>query len=1123
MSEAALDPRTSVSVSASAGSGKTWLLTSRVLRLMLEGMAPSGILALTFTRKAASEMRLRVNERLRAMARADDGRLDELLRELGLVPAAELRARARALYRELLFTPFPPRLMTLHAFCQDLLGRFALEARVPPGFSLIESEGALFRQAWRSVQADIVRRPDSTTARALDTLIGLGLGDFGLEQLVFTFLAHRGDWWAYTQGQEDPLAFANQRLGQQLDIQPGMDPLAPIAHNAFNGWLTMLYRWLRDWGNVGSVRAERLAPAMSLRGAERLSALRSALYGEKGAYKFEPGRKFTEAQRKSLLECYGEVFSAVQEASEAAARQDAFTRSSAAYTLGAAVLAALDAELARRQALTFTDLEWRAYQLLRRDGAAEWVRYKLDQKIDHLLIDEFQDTSSTQWRMLLPLLEEMAAAQGGGDRTRSLFVVGDGKQSIYGFRRANPRLLNTAEQWIVQELRGRAETLNRSRRSSPGIIAFVNALFRPDELRQPLRFTQHETHCGHLWGRVEIAPSIDQDDDPDDQSETTPRDPLQTPRRIREDLRAAREGALVAQRIRALVESNVAISPADSPPRALGYGDVLVLARARTHLHHLEHALTAADIPFIGAARGTLLITAEARDLSALLRWLDAPHRDLELAQVLRSPLFSLGDDLLIGLAREVGAHGGTWADALRRLAAQQKNLRRPQELLDRWLGLAARLPVHDLLDRILRESDMAACYEQALPKVAAARARANLGALLQLALEADSGRHPSVPRFLRYLEDQARIASEAPDEPPPAAASGMVRVLTVHAAKGLEAPAVFVVNSGRLLSPRPRPLLVEWPDQAERPTHMLAPGDSGARDALSERLVTEFKARETLEDLNLLYVAVTRARQFLHISGFSQINQGERLSWHDHALRAAESIGADTHPPLPGATAGALCCGVGDAPLLAAGEPAPDAPAADPRLRRPLKLKPGPEPASAPSATVATVLGGGVANEQAVQRGIAIHFLLQKLSEARPVAASDLQTALSARLNTPVTPPQFKLWQTEAAQTLESPALARFFDPARYRRAWNEVPVMGAQPGSADHAGVMDRLVDDGETLWVLDYKTHPAPDAPALAAQYREQLDAYARAVATAWPGRPVRAGLLLTATRSWVPVIE
>ncbi len=1115
MTEAALNPVNSVSVSASAGSGKTWLLTSRVLRLLLDGAEPSGILALTFTRKAASEMRLRVNERLRTMAHADDAGLDQLLRELGLTPGAALRTRARALYRELLFTPYPPRLMTLHAFCQDLLGRFALEAQVPPGFTLIEAESTLFRQAWRTVQASIVQRPDSKAARALDTLIGLGLGDYKLEQLVSTFLAHRGEWWAYTQDQADPVAYAGEQLAQQLGIAPGMDPLAPIAQPAFNGWLTMLYRWLRDWGNVGSVKAERLEPALALHSAERLAVLRSALFGEKGAYKFEPGRKFSDAQRRSLLESYDEVFSAVQAACEAAARVDTFARSAAAYTLGAAVLDALDAELAQQQALTFTDLEWRAYKLLRRDGAAEWVRYKLDQKIDHLLIDEFQDTSSTQWRMLLPLLEEMASASP--ERRRSLFVVGDGKQSIYGFRRANPRLLDTAEKWLVEHLRGRAETLSLSRRSAPAVIAFVNALFSPDELRQPLRFTPHDTHCRELWGRVEVAPAIDQDDAAGEEPASGLRDPLLTPRRTREDRRAAREAALVAQRIADLVASGVEIRLASGTRRALAYGDVLVLARARTHLHHLESALTAAGIPFIGAARGSLLDTAVARDLTALLRWLDAPHRNLELAQLLRSPLFSLGDDVLITLAREVRDHGGSWADALQRQAARQKSLQRSQELLSRWLSLAAQLPVHDLLDRVLRESDMAARYEAALPKTAGARVRANLGALLQLALEAGSGRHPSLSRFLHYLEEQARSARESPDEAPPATAVGMVRVLTVHAAKGLEAPAVFLVNAGRLLNPRSRPLLVEWPDEAESPSHILAPGDAGARDALSERLATELKAREAHEELNLLYVAVTRARQFLHISGFSQTNAGARLSWHDQALRAAESLGAGTHPPLPGAAAGALCFGAGDAPLMAASVPAPPAPAADPRLRRPLKLQL--DSGAAPSAAVAS---DGV-DAQAAQRGSAIHFLLQKLSEVPPPGAAALQAALSARLNAEVTLAQFERWRTEAGQTLRDPALAQFFDPARYRRAWNEVPVMGAQASGPDHPGVMDRLVDDGKALWVLDYKTHPAPDAAALAGLYRAQLEAYARAVSQAWPGRPVHAGLLLTATRTWVPVIS
>lgn len=1130
MSEMSLNPGASVSVAASAGSGKTWLLTSRILRILLEkdaapsanagdleifSMTPaaklSGILALTFTRKAASEMRLRVNARLRAMAEADDARLDELLRELYLEPAAELRARARALYRELLFTPYPPRLLTLHAFCQDLLGRFALEAGVPPGFTLIEAETPLFRQAWRSVQAAIVRAPDSPAARALNTLIESGFGEHRLEQLISAFLAHRGDWWAYVQDQADPLTYAVSRLREQLGVSDPGSAVHPADAPAFTAKLRILLRYLEQIGGTRWLKPERLEQALAGEADARHAALAKALLTQAGApYKIADNeaalKKLKGGEKEHFRGTHQEIVQEFMVMREQVARAETLRRTEAACALGSAVLSALENDLARQQALTFADLEWRACQLLRRDDAAEWVRYKLDQKIDHVLIDEFQDTSPSQWRMLLPLLEEMAAG-GDAGRTRSLFVVGDGKQSIYGFRRANPRLLNTAGNWIRDELHGHSEPLNLSRRSAPAIIEFVNAVFETGGLGAPLQFSKHDTHCKELWGRVEVAAAVVRDEAPEEET-GKPRDPLTEPRERIEDRRAAQEAAQVAQRINELIGSRAEVTDAGGSRHAIGYGDVLVLARARTHLAHLERALTAADIPFIGAARGSLLDTAEARDLLALMRWLDAPHRDLELAQVLRSPLFGLADTALIELARDVQAQGGPWVDALARLAPQHAVLQSPCDLLQRWRTLAAQLPVHDLLDHILHDAGVAARYENALPKIAAARVRANLGAFVQLALDTGGGRYPSLSRFLRHLEEQLRGRGDAPDEAPPATAGDMVRVMTIHAAKGLESAAVFLVNSGRLLTARARPWWVEWPDELDRPSHFIA-GGAGERDSICEEFANLHKSREASEDLNLLYVALTRARQFLHISGFRPAKPGERKSWHDHALAAMAVLNKNA--------ADASAHANGEARLVAPIAAQASAAADDPRLTQALNLGSAPrqEKSGAPSAS----LSFEPADAMAVQRGVAIHFLLQKLAVVRRPAPAALHAALSARLNTRIGEAQFSGWRAEAEKILREPALARFFDPARYRRAWNEVPIMGAP----DHPGVIDRLVDDGEALWILDYKTHPNPDASALAEMYRGQLEAYARALSQTWPGRRVHAGLLMTSGQKWVPVIE
>ena len=1108
---AALDPRASVSLQASAGSGKTWQLVSRVLRLLLDGAEPGGILAVTFTRKAATEMRLRLNERLRALAEADAAGLDDALRRLGLEPSAASRQRARQLYRALLFATHPPRAMTLHAFCQELLARFALDAGVKPGFALLENESELIERAWLRLQAQLSVAPQSAPALALSTLVDLGHGEWSLRQLVEAFLQRRGEWRAYTEGVADPVAHATQRLRAQLGACDAAAACAAVDADAFTFYLRSLVNWLREWGNVGSVRADPLEPALSLRAAARLAALEDALLRDDGEpYAFKPGRKFSADQARTLGETHAEVLRRFQQARAEWLRAETLARSGALFTLGHAALGALDEELAREHALGFSELEWHTWRLLRTDGAADWIRCRLDRRVDHLLVDEFQDTSPTQWRMLLPLLQEMAAGDAG--RARSAFIVGDAKQSIYGFRRADPRLLGRATAWMQQHLGARVVPLHESRRSAPAVINFVNALLGLDDpagaaLAGRIGFERHDTHRKDDWGHVEVALPIDQDGERAAVPDAAFRDPLTQPRRTREDLRAEREAALVSARIQALVASGVEVR-AESGPRAIGYGDIFVLARQRTHLHHLERRLTADGVPFVGAARGTLLETSVARDLTALLRLLDAPHRDLELAQVLRSPLFGAADAALVRLARDARAHGGRWLDALTRVADGDAALERARALIAEWRQLTQRLPTHDLLDRILRDTDAAARYEAALPRVTGARARANLGAFLQLALESDSGRNPSLPRFLRWLEAQARAYHDAPDEAPPAAVADHVRIMTIHAAKGLEAPAVFLYNAGGALAPRAPKLLVDWPENLERPALMMVSGAAARLDFLARDLAERHKEREAREDLNLLYVALTRARQFLHVSGFRPLRP-PRASWHNYALQAMEML--DRAAPLPGTAAGSLCHASGTS-RAGAVPPAAPPPPADLRLRTPF---PAPAPRTlSPSARAG--LAYAAAPAEAADRGTAIHYLLQRLDEGAEDDAT-LQAETRARLASEPTAAELAAWLAEARAVRAAPPLARFFEPSRHARAWNEVPV--ALDGTP---AVIDRLVDDGDTLWVLDYKTHRRPDAAALTEAYRPQLAAYVEAVRTIWPGRPVGAGLVLTATRVWVPVI-
>lgn len=1090
----ALDPARSVSVSASAGSGKTWLLTARITRMLLEGHPSDGILALTFTRKAAAEMRHRVEERLRQLALADDAALDAALAELDLQADDRIRQRARSLYEQLLFHPWPLRATTLHAFCQDLVARFPKEVGIAPGFDVSENEQGLLDAAWATLQQKLLAEPQSPAGRALKSLIDEEATEKGLRTIVMQFLARRAEWWSYTDGQADPLEFAIGRLHDQMGIISD-DPYTALQTPSFEMSLGAFCRALAQIGKTRSIHADTVLPALEQSGQQRYQCLIDGLFTQKlEPYAFNPSK---EAQKKlgagidRFIQSHGEVIAVIQNVIDQLKRISTLKRTESALILGTAALVELKTECRVRNRIGFTDLEWYASKLLRDPDAGNWVQFKLDQRINHLLLDEFQDTSPTQWQLLLPLLEEMAA--GNSERARSLFIVGDIKQSIYGFRRANPELLPQSALWMQTHLDAHQQTLSLSRRSAPAIIHWVNALFAPELIKN---FPPHDT-AQTGWGRVELAPLVTPDIEDGDESAAF-RNPLTTPRSDPENTRALREGRLIAQRIRKLINARWEIN-AGGQRRALSYGDVLILTRKRTHLRALEQALTESDIPFIGAARGTLLKTAEAADISALLRFLLSPVRDLELAHVLRSPMFSASNEDLIALASSVRKNQGSWRTALSEPTAS-KALLRAQTLLSEWLDLARQLPVHDLLDRIYNSGDLAARYEAALPPSQAVRVRGNLNAFLQMALESDSGRYPSLSGFLDELSQRAR-GSEAPDETPPPAAHDQVRILTVHGAKGLEAPAVFMAQTGSVNSNnKDAGWVVEWPSNEPRPTCFVLAATKDDRDSFSQSLIEQRKQREVVEEMNLLYVAVTRARQFLHLSGFVPGKPSKEVSWHELATNAFMQLGADVGDEDTFVYAE-------EEPAVAADSVAPVADLLDdPRLRQPipLSIRTSARPSSKDDEH----------DSAAILRGHAVHYLLQQLSDPDTDAKAALRGRLEAAIGSALRDTDFATWLAEAQAVIAAPALQSFFDKHKFQRAWNEVPI-----SLGEQQGVIDRLVDDGQTLWVLDYKTARAGDDATLLERYRDQLLTYRAGVAALWPNRTVRSGLVLTHSLRWL----
>jgi ATP-dependent helicase/nuclease subunit A len=1117
----AADPARNATVHASAGTGKTWLLVTRILRLLLAGARPDSILAVTFTRKAAAEMQQRVTERLRELMCADERSLDKRLAEIGIRPDAHSRTRARQLYEQGLFNPYSLRATTFHAFCQELLQRFPLEAGIAPGFELIESTGLLEQQA-RDALVNESSRKGHPINEALDRLIEACDGLGNTRSALQSFLTHRSDWWAYIQGQPDPLSYATIQLEQLLEIDASQPPLGDFPDDGLRAELQAFASLLeRNVTQTNTRDAERLGDALaSSRAAEAfLDAIKPVFLTREGnPLARKPGKaqckRLGEQDEQRFIELHHRLCGVLGDAIDRLARVRTLETSVAWITAGMQLLAHYQRIKQEQRLLDFSDLEWKACELLNRSSHASWIQYKLDSRIEHLLVDEFQDTNPTQWRLLQPLLEELAA--GNDERTRSVFLVGDKKQSIYSFRRANPALLGEASDWLHEHLQAQSYPLDASRRSAQAIVDCVNALFGTEPLMQRLDdFNPHTTCLPDMYGYVELLPLMTSATAATtDEEKPLLRNPLHAPRIIREDLRYANEARQIATRIQALIQDNTAVTK-DGVIRALQYGDIIILLRQRTHASAYEQALRDFRIPCLSDSKGALLDNLEVHDLECLLNILVSPYDNLALAQVLRSPIMGLSSELLLPLASEPN---GTWYERLARLAAAKlPPYADIYTQLQQWRALTGHIPVHDLLDRIFHEAEIFQRYEAAFPAALKPRVHASLTRFIELALEVDNGRYPSLPHFLDQLNRLRQSDNDQPDEgTADETDSQRVRIMTIHGAKGLEAPVIFLADSAN--QPRSHnayAALVEWPEDHQKPAHFLLTGKKASHDSITRRLLDRQAQNARREEANLLYVAITRARQYLFISG-NQKDAAAGDSWY-HLIRQALAGWNTTVDGNP-------CHETGRMDALTAGPPgAATAVTPDPRLSGPIAVCKHQQLIAPSRALHANVMDSGDADGR--ERGTAIHLMLQHLSATAACCPDTLPASIANTLQREAHDPECLAWWQEAMATVQAPQLSWLFDHTHYQQAFNEVPIQYTQ-GNRLVYGIIDRLIINDGAAYVIDYKTHLWADRdslPRLTDSYREQMRLYANGVQQLWPGLTVKPCLLFTACGELVAMDE
>ncbi|MBI1364196.1 MAG: double-strand break repair helicase AddA [Proteobacteria bacterium] len=1128
----ALAPQASVWVSASAGTGKTYVLTRRILQLLVSGAVTHAgeVLALTFTKAAAAEMQNRLHEELRNWAVMDDAALADTLHKLtGRVPDAAQLARARGLFIGVLDTPGGLNISTIHSFCQSLLARFPLEARIAPGFTLLED-----RQQAETVWEAVTRTIDRTIA-----------GE-GAPLWCFELLA---DTMAEQSLREVFLSFvgSRRRFARLLAPYGSMDAYLEVMAAELG------LEDVPDAEAETSVLAAAQAPDDSrdvpLRGTIEALA-RGGVNARKAAESLATYLAADAAGRKALWPMYLRVFlTTTNEPRKAVADKPAreifgdgideilgdeqarilavldtlnavrLCRLTEAYLrMGSAIAETYQALKDSRSALDFDDLIDRTVALLTTDaGQAAWVRYKMDVRIRHILLDEAQDTDSDQWGILQSLMEDFYSGSGThADSPRTYFAVGDMKQSIYRFRGAEPAVF--AAMRAHMELRAPAVghtvervELNTSFRSGEAVLHLVDSVFADpkrraavDELADDLRHHAHKVGAG---GRVEIW-------QPQDEAKTTrtkiddlPRWPMP----VRGAPKPTATSTLYARVADAIVAMTTGTAKLGTTGRVPDYGDIMVLMRSRTHMGELIAALNARGIKHTGADEVLLNDDPVVADLLALGHFMANSADDLHLAHTLRSPLFALTDAELYALHKRRTAGGSLWSVLYDCTDAPYVTI---AQTLKNLLEKADILAPHGLFTAALvateGRSRFVARYGSPTDAASWAAVSETLDAFLDQTLAYAQSHVPSMTGFLHWFESgQMKVKKES-------TGGGAVRLMTVHKSKGLQAPIVILPEATAPFYRNTATEKLVWREQpGGQGDDLFLYGVSNQKaPALLSALREEEKERIFKDEMRLLYVALTRAQDRLIITGApTNAFKGKADDcWLNHILAASEADIA--HPWRVDEGMRVL-----DIPTLLHEAPKLSASAFDDEAAElgDWVFTPAPEEAAVDtwqtdanaaeeSDKVTELLSRTGAD--AYRRGLLVHRMLEVLP-AYPQAEHRDRAVMFLAAAAPD-------WDDAVRSALVADVMAvmgdypELFDGAA--RAEVEM-VIRPEAGGAAHNLRADCLVVRDEGVLIVDYKTNVRVPK-AVPAAYVRQLAGYRDAAHRLWPQKKVKTAILWTA---------
>ncbi len=1117
-------PEQSAWVVANAGTGKTKVLTDRVTRLLLAEVKPERILCLTFTKAAAAEMRNRLASRLGIWAMADEATLDkEIAKLIDRPPEPAERTIARRLFARVLDAPGGINILTIHAFCQALLKRFPLEAGVAPGFEVLDEAdaAALLRQA-QDEQVEALARDDAPAAlRDALAAVANKVSITEYAELMGKLLGERA-WLLERIGSEKSLAQFRRRLARKL----GCDK--PIVSSPDEKSLRLAVGALAGGGKTDAARGKLIAAWLDA--TDRTAAMADyapAFFTGTGEIRKTLASKAAVKAMVDIVDVLTAEAERLQVALNHAAGCALVELTVSLLQLGVDITERYGRAKRRRSTLDYDDLIVATRRLLATSASAAWVLYKLDGGIDHVLVDEAQDTNPDQWEVIASLTDEFFSGESAVDRDRTIFAVGDTKQSIFGFQRADPRKL--------AEMRDSFQTkialirrafvpveLTVSFRSTPAVLDAVDWVFsQPDTAKGLVEDGGEVVHLAsrkEAPGLVELWPLVQGEEQEADTADVTA---------TRAQLTSSIDPHQRLARITALhIKGLIGVEKRAKDGTPLHAGHFMVLVRRRNEfVGALVQQLKRAGVGVAGVDRLNLGEELAIQDLLAMARFVLLPQDDLNLACLLKSPLIGLDEDQLFTLAYDRKGH--LWR-SLREKKASDPEFARAHEILSRWLARADYTTPFDFFAQALGPEHGRRKLLERLGR----EASDPIDELLARALQYQRAEAGSLQGFLRWFEEGGGEIKRDLD----ANRRPEVRILTVHASKGLQAPVVYLPDTTRV--PRDGERILPEPKNL---TRLWLPRTDDANDA-ARTWRTEVRERLLEEQNRLLYVAMTRAEDRLYVSGYINSRRQDQGCWYDR-IKAGLAASVETEIPFERVRAAPIdfdfttldptAGWAGDGFRLANEGQVPEIDEPELALEATVKLEAWATKQAPPEADPPTPLAPSqplpdeAADEPRAfspassgdarrwKRGLLLHDLLRHLPGLPPPERAATATRFLAHPAHGLTPEEIADWSKEALAVTEAPAHAALFAPGS--RA--EVPLIGTvrtARGTFTVSGQVDRLAVTDKEVLIVDYKTNRPPPAAAdgVALAYRRQLALYRALLQQIYPGRTVRSFLLWTA---------